>query len=72
MSTLYGIPKKIKGNNIEYNEDNVFIIGRTYGFTEDGEIIQKFLIDDTPIVSIGNISKIKNIKQLREYYDKID
>ena len=77
MSTIYGIFEE----EIERTEDgcavfiekddygaDYFIIGKTHGFTFEGEIIQKHLKDDTPVYALDNDSKIRTIKDLREYY----
>ena len=44
--------------------DDYFIIGRTRWFTTEGEIIQKYLKDDTPVYAIDNCTKITTIKEL--------
>ena len=76
MSTLYAIfdeeiERDIDGCAIYDEEDyiNYFIVGRTHGFTSEGEIIQKHLKDDTPVYAIDNGSKIRTIRNLRDYYE---
>jgi len=50
--------------------DDFLIIGRSHDFTLDGEIIQKYLRDETPVYAIDNDSHIRTIKDLREYYER--
>ena len=69
MSTTYAI-LRTEININDFDDGDYFIIGKTHGFTCDGEIIQKFLKDDTPIVALDNDTNIKNIKDLREYYGR--
>jgi hypothetical protein len=75
MSTLYAIFRR---ENVERDEngcaiyeddEDYYIIGRTHCFTSNGEIIQKHLKDDTPVYAIDNGSRIRTIKELREYYE---
>lgn len=76
MSTTYvifneEIERSEDGSAIFIDDDygsDYFIIGKSHGFTFEGEIIQKYLKDDTPVYAIDNDSKIKTIKDLRKYY----
>ena len=74
MSTIYAIfDKEIEreehGKAIFDESDNYFIIGRTHTWSSYGsEIIQQHLKDDTPVYALDNDSKIRTIKDLREYY----
>jgi len=73
MSTQYGIVKEFKGYDKKYDDDNdIFIIGGTWGFNETGEIIEQYLNDDTPIIPVGNSTDIKTIKELRKYYNIVN
>ena len=69
MSTQYAIINK---ENSDENYESYLIIGNTYWFTQEGFIIQQYLSDDTKIISIGNNSDLKTIKDLREYYESCD
>ena len=73
MSTTYAIfDKEIErypGGMAKFEDgEKYYIIGKTHDFTTDGEIIQKHLKDDTPVYAIDNDTKIRTIKDLREYY----
>ena len=76
MSTTYAIFNKEMetdeyGNILEdYSNEDYVIIGLTHGFTTDGEIIANHLKDDTPVYATDNETKVKTIKDLKEYYDK--
>lgn len=63
MSTTYAIPAP-------EIEDGFVIIGHTSNFEYQMRGIQKHFKDDTPIVAIDNDTKITNIKELREHYNK--
>jgi len=75
MSTIYAIFNEKIETSVDgcaiYDEEyeDYFIIGRSHGFTNDGEIIQKHLKDNTPVYAIDNDSKIRTIKDLRKYYN---